>query len=231
MNGALRPPAGAELLDDLAADPDRVALSLQNIARSNRWFGGRSAVASALRKLLADARQGDRFTLLDVGTGLGDLPRAAVAWGERRGLVIQPFGLERHPAAARLAFAAGLPTLLGCGAALPLRSRSVDLITVSQVAHHLEAEVLAALLTECDRVARRGVIVTDLRRSRFAQAGFWIGAHLLRFDPDTRSDGLRSIRRGFSAPELIAALEGAGIRGHVWRHPMFRLVAAWQPVG
>jgi ubiquinone/menaquinone biosynthesis C-methylase UbiE len=230
MSATLRPPAGAELLDDLAADPDRVALSLRNIARSNRWFGGQSAVASALGKLLAGARPGDTFTLLDVGTGLGDLPRAAVSWGRRRGLVIQPIGLERHPAAARLASAGGLPTLLGCGAALPLRSRSVDLIMVSQVAHHLEPEVLGTLLTECNRVARHAVIVTDLRRSRIAQAGFWVGAHLLRFDPDTLSDGLRSIRRGFSAAELLAALERVGIRGRVWRHPMFRLVAAWQPV-
>ena len=229
MTVASRPPAGTELLDDLEADPERVALSLRNIGRSNLWFGGRSAVSSALSRVLAKVPRGESLSLLDVGTGLGDLPRAAVAWGRRRGLQIRPFGLERHPAAARIAKAGGLTTLIGCGGSLPLRSRGVDLVIVSQVAHHLEPEILEALLRECDRVARRAVIVSDLRRSRLAEAGFWIGARLLRFDSDTRIDGLRSIRRGFSAAELVRTLEQAGIRGRVWRHPMFRLVAAWQP--
>lgn len=231
MTADQRPLAGAELLDDLGADPAMIALSLRNIARSNRWFGGQWAVANALATMLRGDPPGTRLTLLDVGTGLGDLPRAAVAWGKRRGLELHPIGLERHPAAARLAASHGLPTLLGCGAALPLRPRSVDLVMVSQVAHHLEAPALEALLRECNRVARRAVIVTDLRRSRLAEVAFWFGARLLGFDPATRRDGVRSIRRGFSASELHQALALAGIRGRVWRHPMFRLVAAWQPVG
>jgi ubiquinone/menaquinone biosynthesis C-methylase UbiE len=231
MTSQPRPPAGDELLDDLAADPAKVALSLRNIARSNRWFGGRWAVSDALASVLHGRAPGTSLSLLDVGTGLGDLPRAAVAWGRRHGFEVRPVGLERHPAAARLAAASGLPTLLGCGAALPLRPRSVDLVMVSQVAHHLEPAALDGLLRECDRVARLAVIVTDLRRSRVAEIAFRIGSRLLGFDPATRSDGVRSIRRGFSAPELHQALAQAGIRGRVWHQPMFRLVAAWQPAG
>jgi SAM-dependent methyltransferase len=228
---ALRPPAGHELLDDLAADPASIALSLSNIARANRWFGGRWAVAHALGSMLGGLPAGTRLTLLDVGTGIGDLPSAAVRWGRRRNLDIQPIGLERHPAAARLARAQGLPTLLACGAAIPLRRRSVDLVLVSQVAHHLEPAALDRLLRECDRVARRAVIVSDLRRSHLAQAAFWIGSRLLRFDAATRADGIRSIRRGFSMNELHEALTMAGIEARLWHRPMFRLVAAWEPAG
>ena len=34
---------GTELLDDPAADPAAVTLSLRNVARANRWFGGAAA--------------------------------------------------------------------------------------------------------------------------------------------------------------------------------------------
>ncbi len=105
----------------------------------------------------------------------------------------------------------------------------MDVVLVSQVAHHLEPAALIALLRECDRVARQAVIVSDLRRSALAQLAFRVGARLLRFDPATRSDGLLSIRRGFSAGELRNSLRVADLRGRVWRSPGFRLVAAWRP--
>lgn len=227
----MRPPSGGELLDDLTADPSRVALSLENIARSNRWFGGRTAVTGALGRLLARHPGGTRFTLLDVGTGTGDLPRAVMAWGRRHDLEFRAIGLERHPVAARLAHLGGLATVLGTGEALPLATRSVDFVLVSQVAHHLDAAALNRLLSECDRVARRGVLVSDLRRSRLAVWLYRIGARLLRFDRDTRIDGVRSIRRGFNAAELRAAMTRAGVRGEVNRYPLFRFVAAWEPAG
>ena len=43
---------GTELLDDPAADPAAVVLSLRNVARANRWFGGAAAVRYGLRQVL-----------------------------------------------------------------------------------------------------------------------------------------------------------------------------------
>jgi len=45
---------GTELLDDPAADPAAVTLSLRNVARANRWFGGAAAVRYGLGLLLRD---------------------------------------------------------------------------------------------------------------------------------------------------------------------------------
>jgi hypothetical protein len=85
------------------------------------------------------------------------------------------------------------------------------------------------LIRECDRVARHGVIVADLVRTRIAEAGFWIGARTLGFDRNTKADGITSIRRGFTRAEMRALLEQAGIRGEVHRRPGFRIVALWRP--
>jgi len=229
MTGVARPPAGLELLDDPAADPATVRTSLRNIARANRWFGGRWAFRNALNRMLGTPPAGSTITFLDVGTGAGDLPRTAEAWAEQRGCRLTAVGIEPHPVAARLAREGGLPVLRATGCHLPLRSASVDVVLVSQVAHHLEPAALITLLRECDRVARRAVIVSDLRRSALAQLAFWVGARLLGFDPATRTDGLLSIRRGFLPGEMRSSLRGADLRGRVWRSPGFRLVAAWRP--
>jgi predicted nicotinamide N-methyase len=229
-DGSAQLAPGDELLDHPDADPQTVERSLHHIARSNRWFGGWWAVRHGLARLLADVPPGSRLTLLDVGTGAADLPRRAVAWARRREITLVPIGVERHRRAAVLARVAGVPTMLACAAALPLRPRSVDLVLASQLVHHLAPDSIVRFCQSADSVARRGVIIADLRRSRWAMAGFWFGSRLFRFDPATRTDGLTSVRRGFTPAELGALLARAGVRSPVERTPGFRLVAAW-PAG
>jgi len=220
---------GAELLDDPAANPAAVAESLRNIGRANRWFGGAAAVRFGLARTLAGVPPGTTLSLLDLGTGLGDLPRVAVRWGAARGIRVVPVALEVNRVAATLASGAGVPTALACAGAPPVRDKGVDVVLVSQVAHHLSEASVVRLLQTCDRLARRAAIVADLRRSPIARRAFWCGAQLLRFDPVTVADGMTSIRRGFSPRELSSLMARAGVEGRVYRRPGFRLVATWLP--
>jgi SAM-dependent methyltransferase len=205
--------------------------SLHHIARSNRWFGGWWAVRRGLARLLSGVPAGRTLTLLDVGTGLGDLPCSAVAWAARRGITLRPVGLERHRTAAALATAQGVPTLLGCAGALPVGNGAVDVVIASQLVHHLSPDSIVAFARDADRIARHGVVIADLRRSPLAIAGFWIGSRLLGFDSATRADGITSVRRGFSPAELSALLARAGVAAQVERTPGFRLVATWRRAG
>lgn len=219
---------GDELLDHPDADPAMVQASLHHIARSNRWFGGWAAVRHGLELLLSGVEPGSRLTLLDVGTGSGDLPLAAARWASSRGITLVPLGLERHRTAAALARERGVPTLLGCAAELPLRPRSVDVVLASQLVHHLAPAAVIEFFRAADRVARLGVVVADLRRSGLALAGFWFGARLFRFDPATKADGMTSVRRGFHPEEMDRLLHRAGIPARTGSRPWFRLVAAWR---
>jgi 2-polyprenyl-3-methyl-5-hydroxy-6-metoxy-1,4-benzoquinol methylase len=222
-------PIGTELLDDPAADPATVAASLRNIARANRWFGGAAAVRFGLSRTLGATPPGTTLSLLDLGTGLGDLPQVAVRWGATRGIRVLPIGLELNRAAAALAGATGLPTAVACAGAPPIGDKSVDVVLLSQVAHHLTSESVVRLLRTCDRLARRAVIVADLRRHALAAPSFWCGARLLGFDPVTLTDGVTSIRRGFSRRELLELMAQAEVNGRVDRRHGFRLVATWLP--
>jgi SAM-dependent methyltransferase len=222
-------PIGVELLDDPAADPATVAESLRNIARANRWFGGAAAVRFGLGRTLSHIPSGQTLSLLDLGTGLGDLPRVAKEWGARRGIHIVPIGLELNRAAAALARDSGLATALACAGTPPIRDKTMDVVLVSQVAHHLNAESVVRLFRACDRLARRAVIVADLRRHALAAPSFWFGARMLGFDSVTLTDGVTSIRRGFRRGELLDLMELAGVRGEVAHRRGFRLVATWLP--
>ena len=221
-------PIGHELLDDPGADPAIATESFRNLARSNWWFGGAAAVHFGLSQLIAPAARGTSLTLLDIGTGVGDLPRSAVRWAMRRGVQLRAVGLERSPVAATLAQRAGLPSVVACAGALPFRERSADVVMMSQLIHHLSREAAIEVIRAADRIARVGVVVADLRRSPIAAFGFRIGARLLGFDAATRADGVTSVRRGYLPHELSAMLRDAGVTATVHRRPGFRLVAAWR---
>ena len=228
MNGPHVAPFGTELLDDPSADPFTVSRSLTNIARANRWFGGRAAALWGIERLLLDVPPDRVVTLLDLGTGAGDLPTAAVAWAARRGRTIRPLGLERSPVAARLAGGRGIPVVLGCVGSLPVRANAVDIVLISQVAHHLSAEAVTALFRAASELARIGVVVADLRRSGVAAAAFRIGSAALGFDAVTRADGITSVRRGYHRDELAELAARAGQTAEVRQRPGFRLVATWR---
>jgi SAM-dependent methyltransferase len=219
---------GTELLDDPAADPAVVTQSLGNIARANRWFGGTRAVRYGLARVLQGVPRARPLLLLDLGTGAGDLPRDAARWAGRRGWRLVPVGLERSRVAAALARSAGCPCAVADAGVAPFGEKSVDLVLLSQILHHLSPGSAVRLLRECDRLARVGVVVADLRRARLAASLFRVGGRLLRFDPVTMEDGVTSIRRGYTAAELLALMRQAGIEGRVARRPGYRLVGTWR---
>jgi SAM-dependent methyltransferase len=221
-------PFGSELLDDPNADPEIVARSLGHVARANRWFGGRAAALRGIDRLLAPLSPGRAVTLLDIGTGTGDLPVAAVRRAHRAGRSLTAIGLERSPVAASLAAARSLPVVLGCAGQLPVRPGGVDLVLISQVAHHLAPAATVQLFQDASAIARVGVVVADIRRSELAVAAFRVGSALLRFDRVTREDGITSVRRGYLADELRSLVRRAGYEARVERRPGFRLLATWR---
>ncbi|MBM4188375.1 MAG: methyltransferase domain-containing protein [Gemmatimonadetes bacterium] len=227
---------GRELLDDPRADPALVRASLRNIARANRWFGGVAAARFGVGRLLdrrpdrpgaVSSGHRDRVTLLDVGTGMGDLPAALGSWLAGRGVAATCFAVERNPTAARMAAEGGLATAVGDGLRLPFGGRSVDIVLLSQIAHHLAPPAILELCREATRVARIGVVLADLARSRLAQIGFFVASRALRFDPATCADGVTSVKRGFRVGDLAGLLAQGGIAAHCVARPGWRVVATW----
>jgi Methyltransferase domain len=226
---------GTELLDDRGADPTAVGRELRDIARLNAWFGGTRAVVEALEPHFRRACDGQRamgkgqWTLLDIGTGAGDIPRAAVAAAARHGITLTPIGVEVIPAAARLARRSGVAAVIADANAPPLAAKSVDVVTVSQVLHHMSRAEAVRCIRACDRLARHAVVLADLRRSRLAMAGVWAACLGLGMDRVTRHDAVVSLMRGYTREEFGDLLREARVRAVARYRPGFRIVAAWSP--
>ena len=220
---------GVEFLDEPGVDPQTIRRSMQDVALSNSLFGGTRAVLAELREVLVTA--GSRpLTLLDVGTGTGDIPECARAAAQRRGVSLQAFAVEASEPLASAASARGLPTACADARKLPLRDQSVDIVICSQLLHHFELDEGMLLVREMNRVARRLVIVGDLRRSWMAAGGIWLASWVLRFHPVSRHDGVVSVLRGFTPGELQDLIARAtGVVPLVRRRAGFRVSASWRP--
>jgi SAM-dependent methyltransferase len=218
---------GQEILDDADVDAETRLRSIGDVTRSNVLFGGRRAVLIAIDDLLTP---GASFTLLDVGTGLGDIPAAIDARARSRASTVRTVGLDEAPDLLGAAKASVDLAICGSATSLPFRNRSIDVVICSQLLHHFADQDLERLVRELDRVARTRVIIADLRRSRIAAAGFWLASFPLGFHPVTRHDGVVSVFRGFVASELRDVVQRVtGVIPTVRHHLGFRLTATWTP--
>lgn len=231
MLDLLTPPRrmGSEILDSPDVDPVIVTRSLADVARANALFGG---VSSAIHEI-EDALAGfdSTATLLDVGTGLGDIPCRARTIAKKKGVELTTIGLD---AACELATASrSAVTYAVCGDALrlPFADSSIDIVMCSQVLHHFSGINALKLLREMNRVARARVIVSDLRRSWLAAAGLWLVSFPLRFHAVSRHDGVVSVMRGFTPNELSDTVnEAVSRRPRAHRRRGFRVTTSWVPV-
>jgi methyltransferase family protein len=219
---------GVEILDSPDVDPAVVRRSLADVVCANTLFGGASSALDELEETITSLPR--CATLLDVGTGLGDIPARARSLARESSVDLTTIGLDsalelvsasRH----RVSFAVCADALH-----LPFADRSVDIVMCSQVLHHFADMDAATLLREMDRVARIRVIVSDIRRSWIAAAGLWLVSFPLRFHAVSRHDGVVSVLRGFTPSELSDTVSDAIARNPVvHRRRGFRITASWAP--
>jgi SAM-dependent methyltransferase len=234
MAGLLTPARryGSELLDSLGDDEQLVLRTVADITRSNAVFLGTRAAISELSLHFPELPT--RATLLDVGTGLGDVPRAATGAARGSDITLTTIGLDSEVALARAASKSVSCAVCASGLALPFPDNSVDVAMCSQTLHHFRGDAERQLLREMNRVARIAVVVSDLRRSWVAAGGFWLASFPLRFHEVTRHDGVLSVLRGYTPDELADAVFSAvGVRPEVHARIGFRLTTSWRatPVG
>lgn len=223
---ATRRLSGREATDDATASRGVVIATLRDIRRANFILGGTRIVVDETLRLTRN-HQGP-LTLLDVGSGTGDIARAVSRALAGRGVPTHTFAVEQSFILGMIARPETDEVIAGDALCLPIRSRSVDVVICSQVLHHFDDQRARVLISELDRVSRIGVVIGELQRDALAAALFRAVAPALRFHPVTVHDGLLSIQRGFLEPELQALVQSAVPRDVIVRRRFpFRLTARW----
>ncbi len=192
-----------ELLDSDAGSPEEIAIALRDLRMVNRLFGGRSTMEALLRHVAAKTRA-KRLSFLDVAGASGDIARCLHERLRRDGIDLVPFVLDRS--AKHLGN--DIPGLAGDALALPFADDSFDVVGSSTFVHHLEPSEVARFAREALRVARRAVVINDLRRSAVHLA-FVYSAYPI-FGRLSHSDGPASVRRAYTPAELREILAPLG---------------------
>ena len=155
------------------------------------------------------------ITVVDVGSGYGDMLRKVDRWAARRGLRLDLTGVDLNPWSARTAAAATAPDR-------PIRyvtanifdyraERPIDIVISSLLAHHLDDPALVRFVAWMEANAAIGWFVNDLHRHPLPYHAFRIASRALRFHHFVQHDGPISIARAFDAHDWRDALAAAGL--------------------
>lgn len=196
-----------ELMDAPGLPRDEVAGAYRVLRRVNRHLGNRSTIRRELERFLVEdgpAPSARPLTILDVGSGSGDLPEVLGADLAGRDRPASVLTLDRDAVAAEEARRLGLGSTRGDALRLPFADGSIDLVTAVKFAHHFSGDPLSRLLAEMARVARRRVLVVDIRRHWLAYWGFVAWSRVFTTNRLVRHDGPLSVLRGFTPAELLA---------------------------
>lgn len=219
-----------EMLDEGEMSMAERHRSLDDMRRMNGVLFGVQATLGPLLPWLREAPK--PVTVLDLGTGSGQLSQALARWAQREGIALRLLAADLS--SAHLGYANTLNGRLGTpnihlAAAdafrLPLADQSVDIVISSLLLHHFAPDALAALLAECRRVARHGLVMSDLERSPLPYMLYRaLVEPLLVRSPVTVYDGRVSFHRAYRREELQAIAKRVLPSPHVRLHlPSLRL--------
>lgn len=219
-----------EIMDSPLCDPAMLTRTYRDFRVVNAVVSGwRGIYRRSIRPALSTTTE---TTLLDVGSGGGDVSRALARWALRDGLRLRVTGID--PDARAHAFATGRPPTAGLSFRRALSSDLVaegarfDFVISNHVLHHLDGAELNALLADSEVLARRRVLHADLERSIYAYLGFAVSTWPFFRHSYIRPDGLTSIRRSYTVHELWAAAPAGWV---VSRGRPSRLVLGWKAPG
>jgi ubiquinone/menaquinone biosynthesis C-methylase UbiE len=214
-----------ELLDTDSGTPDQVAASLQDLRNINRWFGGIGTSQSMLQSV-AQSSGSHQISLLDVASGMGDLPKAVLQRLRRNGIELNVTLSDRSASHLDHSFRAVAADVLS----LPFRDNSFDVVTSSLFIHHLDPEQVIACVQESLRVCRRAVLINDVVRHPLHLLLVYSGLPLFR-SRLTHHDAPASVRQAYTVAEMRTMLEKIPrARVEIRPHFLFRMgVIVWKP--
>ena len=210
-------------------DMDRPDCDLQRLNRSYARFpvvnyllsGWHRTYRERLRPIL---KTRGSATVLDVGCGGGDVARSLARWAAKDGCELQVTGID--PDERAYGFAVRAPAVKGVSyrcahtSELVAEGLAFDVVLSNHVLHHLNPEQLAGMLRDSEALSSGIVLHNDLKRSNLSYALFAAGFWPLGLGSFICGDGLISIARSYTAPELRNAaparwtVEGNG----PWHH-------------
>jgi 2-polyprenyl-3-methyl-5-hydroxy-6-metoxy-1,4-benzoquinol methylase len=199
-----RDPSLRELMDDPECDLQLLENTYRQFGSINRLLAGWEKVYQ--RYILPHCKPGQRYTLLDLGSGGGDLAVYIAGLSRKYGQDMQVYATDPDPRAYMYALKNHRLTdvifLYDTLEKIASAEMEFDFVISNHLMHHLEEDELRAIMETAAGICVKSVIFNDIRRSPVGYALFSTAIRPLFRNSFIIPDGLTSIRRSFTKSEL-----------------------------
>jgi hypothetical protein len=218
----------AELMDGADYTDAELIENLADLRRVNRYLGGQRALTRHLFPMI-EAIGRRRISLLDVGSGSGDIPARIVSWARGRGIEVECVALDMNEIVAieaqrQTASYPEIEVVRADAMKMPFEDRSFDFAMASMFLHHFESRQAARLIESLARVSRVAFIINDLRRHPVAYYSIKLLARIFTRNRLVRNDSAVSVLRGFTERDIAEIADASRIELQVFRHFPYRFI-------
>jgi 2-polyprenyl-3-methyl-5-hydroxy-6-metoxy-1,4-benzoquinol methylase len=209
-----------EMMDDHSTDEGMLYRTLGQFAFINRCISRTHVLFRRVFYSDMKKRGLSRVTVMDIGAGGGHFARWCVGFLKRRGIAPRlicidndqrVIGYLRHACEdfpeIEIVNASALKPVAAAGRA--------DYVVATHLLHHFNDESIPEVITGAFEAARYGLLINDLVRHPLAYMGFSLLAGVFFRRGFTLSDGLLSIKKGFTSEEVRRYILRAGLAGRV----------------
>ncbi len=206
-----------ELMDAQDTDFATYRDCLVDLAKVNRLTLAYRPTMRFLRRLASAARlPRDRaVTIVDVGSGYGDMLRKIDRWGARRGLNLQLTGVDLNQwstwSASEVTPSHRPIRYLTTNLFDYQPAGGIDIVISSLFTHHLDDAALVRFVAWMEERTTVGWFINDLHRHPIPYHVFRVTSRALRYHHFVQHDGPISIARAFHADDWRRVLAGAGV--------------------
>lgn len=194
-----------EIMDDFELEGEILKDALDKIASINQLLGGNKVTLSGIKTLIKERPRDQEICIVDIGCGNGDMLRALAKYAGENGLKFSLIGIDAN--AFTIQHAESLSSAYTniryeCKDIFKDEIDKCDILICTLTLHHFKDDELLMLMQNFIRVAKVGVVINDLHRSRLAYYLFKAICFVFRLNDMSREDGLVSILRGFKKADL-----------------------------
>ncbi|WP_171651677.1 methyltransferase domain-containing protein [Paenibacillus foliorum] len=219
-------------MDDFSLGGPELREALRHLRRLNRIFGAAKPTLYGIRQLWTDAGKPSRLSILDIGSGSGDVNRYLLRWADtnRIDLKITLVDITEEACEEAKLFFLNEPRIQVMQHDLfALPEAYADVVTGTQFVHHFAEGELPTVVDKMLKTSRFGVVINDIHRHWIAWAAVWITTRLISKNQYILNDGPLSVAKGFRSADwkLLRKAMGLSKMLYAWR-PLFRYVVVIQ---
>ncbi|TAI48861.1 methyltransferase domain-containing protein [Flagellimonas allohymeniacidonis] len=196
----------AEKMDDPNMAFEMLQEAYEDINKCNKLLGGDKITIQEVWKLIKRTKQ-KSYTILDMGSGDGTMLRKLSNFLTERKIEHQMTGIDLREDVLEIARKQSEEYLNITYKKMDILKADsgfeCDIIINTLTMHHFEEERLETFLNQFVSLAKVGVVINDLQRSKWAYYLFKVFSFFFIRTEVAKYDGLVSISKGFTKNELI----------------------------